>query len=385
MTRSSTRSFDPTRGSTPPFTTVLVLLAGVLAVTASAMVATESTRGPQRFEREVTPRGALLPAERHLTELFREASRSVVHITSLRLRRSFTRDVYRVPEGSGSGFVWDTEGHIVTNYHVIQNGTTYQVVLADESTWEAKLVGSAPHKDLAVLKVEAPADALKPLALGTSSDLLVGQNVSAIGNPFGLDQSLTRGVISALGREITSRMRTTIYDVIQTDAAVNPGNSGGPLLDSAGRLVGVNTAIFSPSGVSAGISFAIPVDTVRRVVPDLIAFGRVQKPVIGFRAYPEKLPRNFPRGVLVVDVPERSVLESAGLRGTTESRLGDIIVAINERPTPTLSDLESVLERYRAGDAVKLTLVRGLDYDGDGGRRIEIETELQSAEESRDP
>ncbi len=356
-----------------------------LGITGYACVAAGSSRHSDGHGREVTPRGALRPEELHLTQLFQTASRSVAHITSMSLRRSFTRDVYRVPEGSGSGFVWDRDGHIVTNYHVVQNGESFQVVLADESTFAAKLVGIAPYKDLAVLKIEAPAAVLAPLDLGTSSDLLVGQGVYAIGNPFGLDQSLTQGVISALGREITSRMRTTIYDVIQSDAAVNPGNSGGPLLDSAGRLIGLNTAIFSPTGASAGISFSIPVDTVRRIVPDLIAYGHVQKPVIGFRPYPQQLPRYFPTGVLVVEVPENSELERSGLRGTTEARLGDIIVAINDRPTPTLADLESVLERFRAGDQVHLTLVRGLSYEGEGGRRVTLDTRLQQPDEPESP
>ena len=343
--------------------------------------ATPSTESAAPGGRAVTPRGSLLPDEIHLTQLFAQASKSVVHITSLRLRRTFSRDVYRVPEGSGSGFVWDDEGHIVTNYHVIQNGQSFQVVLADESSWDAKLVGAAPHKDLAVLKIDAPKSALVPLDLGSSHDLMVGQSTYAIGNPFGLDQSLTRGVISALGREITSRMRTTIYDVIQSDTAVNPGNSGGPLLDSAGRLIGVNTAIYSPSGASAGISFATPVDTVRRIVPDLITYGRVQKPIIGFRSYTQRLPRSFPRGVLVIEVPEDSALERAGLRGTNETRLGDLITAVNGRATPTLPDLESVLERFRAGDEVQLTVLRGLSFEGKGGREITIETRLQAGQE----
>lgn len=356
-------------------------LALLLLLSASGTWAvTGAPRGDSSADREVTPRGELRPEELHLTRLFEDASRSVVHITSLRLRRSFTRDVYRVPEGSGSGFVWDEGGHIVTNFHVIQGGETFQVVLADESSWPATLVGAAPHKDLAVLRIDAPRSRLVPLALGGSSDLRVGQSTYAIGNPFGLDQSLTRGVISALGREITSRMQTTIYDVIQSDTAVNPGNSGGPLLDSAGRLIGVNTAIFSPTGASAGISFAIPSDTVRRIVPDLIVHGRVQKPIIGFSPYPRELPRGFPDGVLVVEVPEGSALERSGLRGTREDRLGDIITAVNGRPTPTREDLEAVLERYRAGERVTLTLVRGAGYDGAGGRSLELETELQTAE-----
>jgi len=380
------RRCSPDRDLLPSTTPNLKSLAMLLTLgvvgfaSIAAVTPKEVPADAERYVRDVAPRGSLQPDELHLTQLFQQASKSVVHITSLRLQRFTRRDVYRVPEGSGSGFVWDTSGHVVTNFHVVQRGQEFQVVLADESSWSAELVGAAPHKDLAVLKIDAPREILEPMALGSSKDLLVGQNTYAIGNPFGLDQSLTRGVISALGREITSRMRTTIYDVIQSDTAVNPGNSGGPLLDSAGRLIGVNTAIFSPSGASAGISFAVPADTVRRIVPDLIAFGRVQKPVIGFRPYPNNLPRDFPDGVLVADVPNGTALERAGLRGTTERSLGDIIVAVNGRPTPSLADLESVLERFRAGDEVQLTLIRGLGYDGEGGQSVTIETLLQAAD-----
>jgi S1-C subfamily serine protease len=375
----------PAGAPRPRRSALIALIALAIGLVGSAIAAVGLVRTPSRSEREVTPRGPLHPHEIELTQLFQRVSRSVVHIKSLQYRRSFTRDVYRVPEGSGSGFVWDRDGHIVTNFHVVQNGSAFEVLLADGTAHAAQLVGVAPHKDLAVLAIQAPAEALSPIDLGTSHDLLVGQTVHAIGNPFGLDQSLTSGVISALGREITSKMRTTIYDVIQSDTAVNPGNSGGPLLDSAGRLIGVNTAIFSPSGVSVGISFAIPVDTVRRVVPDLIEYGRVQKPVIGFAPYPQPLPRHFPRGVLVLEVPENSELEDAGLRGTTEARLGDIIVAVNDRPTPTRAELESVLERFRPGDEARLKVIRGLSFEGEGGREHIIVTRLQEPDEPESP
>jgi S1-C subfamily serine protease len=222
--------------------------------------------------RVVTARGELSPMEKSIIELHKAASPSVVHITSMGLRRDgFSRNVYQVPEGTGSGFIWDDSGHVVTNYHVVRKASGAEVVLSDGSKWEAQLVGVAPEHDLAVLWIDAPKSKLTPLAIGTSHDLQVGQMVYAIGNPFGLDHSLTMGIISALGREIQSATDEPIKEVIQTDAAINPGNSGGPLLDSAGRLIGVNTAIYSPSGVSAGIGFAIPVDDVNSVVPDLIA------------------------------------------------------------------------------------------------------------------
>jgi S1-C subfamily serine protease len=225
--------------------------------------------------RVVTPRGDLAAEEKATIELFREASKSVVYIRTIALRRDvFTLNVYEIPEGTGSGFIWDEQGHIVTNYHVIRTASAAHVTLADNSTYNAQLVGVEPAKDLAVLQIDAPKRLLRPIPIGTSRDLLVGQTVFAIGNPFGLDQTLTTGIISALNREIQSVTRQPIQGVIQTDAAINPGNSGGPLLDSAGRLIGVNTAIYSPSGAYAGIGFAIPVDTVNQVVPQLIQQGR---------------------------------------------------------------------------------------------------------------
>lgn len=219
----------------------------------------------------VVPRGDLAEDEKDTIRLFNAASPAVVHITTAALKRDFfTRDVFEIPQGNGTGFVWDKQGHIVTNFHVIENADTASITMADRTTWSARLVGIAPDVDLAVLKIGSRVTDLQPLPVGTSGDLQVGQRVFAIGNPFGLDQSLTMGLISALGREISSRTRRNIKNVIQTDAAINPGNSGGPLLDSSGRLIGVNTAIVSPSGAYSGIGFAIPVDTVNRVVPDLI-------------------------------------------------------------------------------------------------------------------
>lgn len=219
--------------------------------------------------RPVAQRGELFDDEKRTIDIFKRSSPSAVHITTT--GRPSSRNPGQIPRGTGSGFVWDREGRIVTNYHVIQGAASAQVTLADGSDWKAQLVGSFPDRDLAVLVIDAPRDRLHPIPIGTSHDLLVGQKVFAIGNPFGLDQTLTTGTISALNREIESPSGQTIGGVIQTDAAINPGNSGGPLLDSAGRLVGVNTAIQSPSGASAGIGFAIPVDEVNRVVPQLIS------------------------------------------------------------------------------------------------------------------
>ena len=233
----------------------------------------------------MTPRGPLAADEQAHIDLFRRSSPSVVHITTVATQRDlFSMNVMQVPRGTGTGFVWDDSGHIVTNFHVIQGGSGAKVTLADQTTFDAKLVGAFPDRDLAVLRIEAPKAKLPPLAIGSSRDLIVGQRVYAIGNPFGLDQTLTIGIVSALNREIESFNGRSIRGVVQTDAAINPGNSGGPLLDSAGRLIGVNTQIASPSGASAGIGFAIPVDEVNRIVPRLIRDGRFVRPAIGVSA-----------------------------------------------------------------------------------------------------
>jgi S1-C subfamily serine protease len=244
----------------------------------------------QSVARPIASRGDLAEDEKTTIAIFKRTSRAVVHITTLAVRQdAFSLDLFQILQGTGSGFIWEQAGHIVTNYHVIQGADAAQVTLADHSTWKAKLVGAYPDRDLAVLVIAAPFDRLHPIPVGTSHDLQVGQKVFAIGNPFGLDQSLTTGVISALGRQIESANNRPIKDMIQTDEAINPGNSGGPLLDSAGRLIGANTAIYSPSGAYAGIGFAIPMDEVNRVVPRLIRDGKVIRPGLGVQTAPDQL------------------------------------------------------------------------------------------------
>jgi protease Do-like 1, chloroplastic len=315
--------------------------------------------------RIVTPRGELAAQEKSIINLFKQASPSVVHITAITVQRDFfSLNLYQIPEGTGSGFTWDTNGNIITNFHVIQNADAAQVTLADQSPWKARRVGIAPDKDLAVLRIDAPANRLRSIPLGTSKDLQVGQSVFAIGNPFGLDQSLTTGVISALGREIESVTRRPIQGVIQTDAAINPGNSGGPLLDSAGRLIGVNTAIYSPSGASAGIGFAIPVDTVNRIVPELIRYGKTTRPGLGVQIAEDQIAERLGvNGVLVVDVTPGSPAAKAGIRPTRREssgrvRLGDVIVAIDGQKTESSNELFLALEKYRVGDSVTVALLR---------------------------
>ncbi len=320
--------------------------------------------------RDIAPRSALVPEERATINLFQRSSPSVVFITSIDVRRDyFSLRATQVPRGSGTGFVWDERGHVVTNFHVIANAEAFQVTLADRSSWQATLVGIAPQKDLAVLRIDAPTDVLEPIAIGSSSDLLVGQAVYAIGNPFGLDQTLTTGVISALDREIDSMAGYPIREVIQTDAAINPGNSGGPLLDSAGRLIGVNTQIISPSGAYAGIGFAIPVDTVNWVIPSLIDKGRLERPTLGITMVAADRVRGLDvEGALVIEVARGSGAESAGLRGTFRDRqgrlvLGDVVVEVEGAPIRSTDDLALSLERYRQGDSVRVTVER------DGERR----------------
>jgi S1-C subfamily serine protease len=320
---------------------------------------------PRATTRAVAPRGDLAPGEKSTIALFRQASPSVLHITAISVQRDlFTLNLYQIPEGTGSGFIWDHNGNIITNFHVIQNADAAQVTLGDQTTWKARRVGVAPDKDLAVLRIDAPTNRLQPIPIGTSKDLQVGQSVFAIGNPFGLDQSLTTGVISALGREIESVTRRPIQGVIQTEAAINPGNSGGPLLDSAGRLIGVNTAIYSPSGASAGIGFAIPVDTVNRIVAELIRYGKVTRPGIGVQIAEEQIAdRLGVKGILIVDVVPGSAAARAGIRptrreGSGRVRLGDVITAVDGKKVESPNELFILLENYKVRDVVNISLLR---------------------------
>ncbi|MCW8126964.1 S1C family serine protease [Microbulbifer halophilus] len=302
--------------------------------------------------------------EQNTMQVFNFASPSVVYVTNETVVRDrWSLRLHTVPKGAGSGFIWDDRGHVVTNYHVIEGASEVTITLQDRSEWPAELVGSAPEKDLAVLQIDAPRERLKSLEAGTSDNLAVGRKVLAIGNPFGLDTTLTTGVVSALGREIKAANNRTIRNVIQTDAAINPGNSGGPLLDSRGRLIGVNTAIYSPSGTSVGIGFAIPVDTVKKIVPELIAHGRLVRPVIGIESAPDQWARHYGfDGVAVLRTAPGMPAERAGLRGVYRGRsgwqLGDIIVAVDRQPVRDYDDLLNVLENHRAGDEISLSYLR---------------------------
>jgi len=317
----------------------------------------------QASPRPVTARGDLAADEASTVELFERAAPSVVYITNLAVRRgAFGFDLTEVPQGTGSGIVWDDAGDIVTNLHVLQNAQAAEVTLSDRTSWGARLVGVEADKDLAVVRIEAPRQRLRPILIGASRDLRVGQKVFAIGNPFGLDHTLTTGVISALDREIPALTPgRTIRGVIQTDAVINPGNSGGPLLDSAGRLVGVNTAIFSPAqrgtGTSIGIGFAVPVDTVNRVVPQLIAHGRVVRPGLGADYADDNQVRAWGlSGALVLQVAPGGAGEHAGLG---RLQLGDLIVAVDGRAVGRVDDLLNQLEARKVGERVAVTVRRG--------------------------
>ena len=323
----------------------------------------------------------LRPEEAHLVKLFEKASRSVVFITNTTVRRRFLFEPRKeVAQGSGSGFVWDKKGHIVTNYHVIAGADSVIVSFDSKSNYRASLVGLAADKDLAVLKIDAPGDRLYPLSIGTSDTLKVGMMALAIGNPFGLDRSLSKGIISALGREFRSLTGRTITSAIQTDAAINPGNSGGPLLNSRGQLIGVNTTIISGSGSSSGVGFAIPVNTVRRVVEQLIRFGKIVRPTLGIFSFSDEQARSWDieRGVVIKNVAQDSGAAAAGLRGVRELRnrrieLGDVIVGIAEDVVDDEDDLLNALEKFKAGDRVKVSVLRD-------GKEKTVTVKLQGAE-----
>lgn len=322
----------------------------------------------QAVPRPITARGDLSADERTTIEIFEATSPSVVYITTVeRVLNLWTRNVTEVPRGTGSGFIWDEHGHVVTNYHVVKGAQAAQVRLADQRSYEAVLVGASSEHDLAVLRINVTFDRPPPVPIGSSHDLRVGQKVFAIGNPFGLDHTLTTGVVSALDRTIQDEEGGVIDHLIQTDAAINPGNSGGPLIDSAGRLIGINTAIYSPSGAYAGIGFAVPVDTVNRVVPRLVAHGRYVRPSLGIVA-DDDISENIGsqlgvEGLLVLRVDSGSPADRAGLRGTRMLRdgsvvPGDIIQSIDGKRVRKLGDMLDMLEGYRIGDQVDLGVYR---------------------------
>ncbi|GIX03317.1 MAG: 2-alkenal reductase [Planctomycetaceae bacterium] len=348
------------------------LVAVLLAVLALVMLRNEGwiTFGRTKIQpRPIQPRGELGEDEKTTIAIFKNASPSVVHVsTAARVRDPFSWNILEIPEGSGTGFIWDEQGHIVTNYHVVEGGHHFEVILADNQRYHAEIVGSDPTKDLAVLKIQASSDRLHPIPLGTSADLQVGQKVFAIGSPFGLDQTLTTGVISGLGRELSIGRGRVIEGVIQTDAAINPGNSGGPLLDSAGRLIGINTAIYSPSGASAGVGFAIPVDLVNHIVPQLIQYGSRRKPFMGILVLDASLSQRLglEHGLVINKVVPGSPAAKAGLQSLHVDEDGnyrfDVLLAINNRPINSVTDLYRAIDNYQPGDTVTLKILRAEQF-----------------------
>ena len=322
----------------------------------------------------------LLAYEKNTISVFEKSSPSVVFITSKSIQWDFfSMNVFEIPGGTGSGFIWDTKGHIVTNFHVIKDADNISVTLSSGKRYDAKIIGAAPNKDIAVLKIKAPAGELVPVVPGRSADLKVGRKVLAIGNPFGLDQTLTVGIISALGRQIKSVTGRTIYDVIQTDAAINPGNSGGPLLNSQAQLIGVNTAIVTPSGGSAGIGFAVPVNIVKRVVPQLIKYGKVIRPGMGIQTLPDNIAENNSiAGVIIARISPGSSAAKAGLQGLKKGFfgqiiLGDVIVAVNKKKVSNGDELSHELEQYNIGTTITVTVLRK-------GKKISVPVTLQQIE-----
>jgi S1-C subfamily serine protease len=318
--------------------------------------------------REVTPRGELTSEELSTIDIFEKSKKSVVFIsTKQRVRDFWTRNVFSVPSGTGSGFIWDRFGHIITNYHVIKGASEAVIRLEDGRDYKAKLIGASPAHDIAVLKIDVPTAPPPEILIGESETLRVGQTVYAIGNPFGLDWTLTTGIVSALDRSLSTDGGQDIEHLIQTDAAINPGNSGGPLLDSAGRLIGINTAIYSPSGTSAGIGFAVPVDTINRVVPQLIRFNKYTPPGIGVYLDPglnKRITTSMKiRGVAVLKVTPDSSADKAGIEPARLRRdgvivPGDVITHIEQRAVETVSKFNAILDSYRVNDEVTLTIHR---------------------------
>jgi S1-C subfamily serine protease len=334
--------------------------------------------------RTVAPHGDLMELEKTTISIYKNAKPSVVHITAVsggEQDNPLGAGGQEESADTGSGFIWTKDGYVVTNFHVVQNvvkgGGDVQVILADQTgSIAATVVGYYPDKDIAVLRITPPpGKELTPIPLGSSAHLQVGQSAFAIGNPFGLDLTLTTGVVSATGREIQSVTKRPIKDVIQTDAPINPGNSGGPLLDSSGRLIGMNTAIYSPSGTSSGIGFAIPVDEINRVAPEIIKRGgALLHPGLGAAYAPDQWMRshNMP-GVMIYRVAKGGPAAKAGLQPLRRNQLGDIITAVDGKPVQTVNDLDGALDEHNIGDTVTLSILRG----GANGQKTDVKVTLQ--------
>lgn len=360
----SRRTLFPGPWTLLAFAVILILIAYQVFQWAQERVL--EVNNPDAQPRAVTPRGDLASDEKSTIEIYEQNRSAVVHITSLAAKRDrFSLDIMKIPAGMGSGFIWEDSGYIVTNFHVIQGAAAAEVTLAGEkSGYNAQLVGAYPEMDLAVLKINTSGKKLRALPIGTSSELKVGQKVFAIGNPFGLDQSLTTGIISALDRNMAGDSGVELKNLIQTDAAINPGNSGGPLLDSAGRLIGVNTAILSPSGVSNGIGFAIPVDEVNRIVPQLIRNGKVTRPVMGITLASDQTAKdNGIEGLLITAVSPKGPAAKAGIVGLRSSpggraTVGDVLKECEGTSLKRVRDLHDILAKKTPGETIQIKVER---------------------------
>ena len=326
----------------------------------------DSIQTAQAKTTDLSQRSDLTSDEKGTIAIFKHNNPAVVYISTVkRMINPYTRDIREIPSGTGTGFIWDTKGHIITNYHVVGKNRTAKVRLSNQKTFTATVVGKSKRHDIAVLKLENLQDLPHPIQPGTSNNLQVGQRVFAIGNPFGLDHTLTTGIISALGRTITNSV-LDMDDLIQTDAAINPGNSGGPLLDSAGRLIGMNVAIYSPSGASAGIGFAIPVDNINRVVPNLLKNGRFVQPIVGISANDTAnkliIKELGIKGVLVLHVSAGSPADQAGLVTSRlvngDLILGDVIQAIDNEKVENMNDFLNIIERHQLNDKISIDVLR---------------------------
>lgn len=308
----------------------------------------------------------LLDSEKRTINIYHNVVPSVVNVSNIKIADSFFYGKVEVPQGAGTGFVWDNDGHIITNFHVVQGGNSFVITFHnDKNQYKAKVVGVAPNKDIAVLKlIEKPAS-LKSISVGSSRDLLVGQMALALGNPFGLDHSISKGIISALGRKINGIGGVKIHDMIQTDAAINQGNSGGPLLNSSGELIGMNTMIFSTSGSSAGLGFAVPVDTVKRIVPQLIKHGKVIRPGLGIGILEEHVRERYvgEKGAAISFVDPEGAAAEGGLRGMMKDSfgriyIGDVLLKINGKEVNSKDDVYHELEKYEIGDTINVEYLR---------------------------
>ena len=315
----------------------------------------------------------LSPGEKNTIEVFNTSVKSVVNVTGKQVVRTgfgwFHFDTREIPVGAGSGFVWDESGHIVTNYHVVARGGSFVISFhKDKKQYEAKVIGVEPKKDIAVLKLVEKPSQLHPISVGVSHSLKVGQKALAIGNPFGLDHTITQGIISALDRKIQGIGGVEIHQMIQTDCSINPGNSGGPLLDSSGRLIGMNTLIYSKSGSSAGVGFAVPVDTIKRLVPQLIRYGKVQRPGLGILLFDDSTEQHIKsvygikRGLIVKSVLPGGSAEKAGLKGMSRNQrsyvLGDVILEVDNKKVNNYNDIYHALDNKKIGDSVTIKYLR---------------------------